>query len=120
VTIVVAVTDSPEGRAALEYAAREARQLDQNLVAVNLTNADLDTATISDDQPYEVVVPESNELDEVEVVLQVLDGRTDISRLVVGVRKRSPVGKAVFGSIAQRLILEAPLPVLAVKARARE
>jgi len=119
VTIAVAVTDSPEGRAALEYAVHEARQLDQNLVAVNLTHAELDRSTITDGQPFEVVVSESSELDEVEVVLQVLADRTDISRLVVGVRKRSPVGKAVLGSIAQRLILEAPLPVLAVKAGAQ-
>jgi nucleotide-binding universal stress UspA family protein len=116
VTIVVAVTHSPEGRAALEYAAHEARQLDEDLVAVNLTNAKLDTSTITNGQPFEVVVPASNELDEVEEVLQVLNDRPDIRHLVVGVRKRSPIGKAVLGSIAQRLILEAPLPVLAVKA----
>jgi nucleotide-binding universal stress UspA family protein len=116
VTIVVAVTNSPEGHVALEYAAHEARRLGENLVAVNLTDAELDTSTITNGQPFEVVVPVTKELDEVEAVLQVLDDRPDISRLVVGVRRRSPIGKAVLGSIAQRLILEAPLPVLAVKA----
>jgi len=32
------------------------------------------------------------------------------------VRKRSAIGKAVLGSIPQRLILDATVPVLSVKA----
>ena len=36
--------------------------------------------------------------------------------LVIGARRRSPVGKALMGSITQSLILEADLPVLVVKA----
>ena len=36
--------------------------------------------------------------------------------LVLGIRKRSPVGKLLMGSIAQQLLLQAPCPVLAVKA----
>lgn len=35
--------------------------------------------------------------------------------IVVGVRRRSPVGKFLLGSAAQRIILEAEAPVLTVK-----
>jgi nucleotide-binding universal stress UspA family protein len=35
--------------------------------------------------------------------------------LVIGARRRSPVGKAFLGSIAQNVILDADVPVLVVK-----
>ena len=115
-SVCVAVTDSNEGHAAFHAAADEAVRLNAPLVAVNLTGSDLDTSAMSADLPLEVLVPRNpSSLDEVEQVLQVIENRPEITRLVVGVRKRSPIGKAVLGSIAQRLILEATVPVLSVK-----
>ena len=35
--------------------------------------------------------------------------------LVIGARRRSPVGKAFLGWVSQHLILEADVPVLVVK-----
>ena len=39
----------------------------------------------------------------------------DVDLIIVGVRRRSKVGKLMFGSTAQFVILEAPCPVLTVK-----
>jgi len=39
----------------------------------------------------------------------------EVDQIIIGVRKRSAVGKIVFGSTAQYIILEAHCPVLSVK-----
>ena len=49
-----------------------------------------------------------------DAVVQVAQ-RRDARLLVLGLRHRTPVGKVVFGSTAQRILLDATCPVLAVK-----
>ena len=44
-----------------------------------------------------------------------LAGELDADLVVVGGRKRSPAGKAVFGSTAQEIMLESPCPVTFVR-----
>ncbi|MCG8635703.1 MAG: universal stress protein [Desulfobacterales bacterium] len=39
----------------------------------------------------------------------------EIDQIIIGVQKRSKVGKLMFGSVAQYIILEAHCPVLSVK-----
>ena len=55
--------------------------------------------------------------DVAEKILQLTD-KVRAEVLVIGARRRSPVGKALLGSVAQTLILEANVPVLVVKADA--
>jgi nucleotide-binding universal stress UspA family protein len=115
-SVCVAVTDNKEGQAALEAATREAALLGVPLVVVNLTGEQIPPDLLVGSAPYEVVVPGGPaDADEVEQVLGVLEDRPEVTRLVVGVRPRSPIGKVLLGSIPQRLILEAQVPVLAVK-----
>ncbi|WP_091117386.1 universal stress protein [Nocardioides psychrotolerans] len=43
----------------------------------------------------------------------------DATLVVLGIRHRSPVGKLLMGSVAQRVLLDAECPVLAVKPGSR-
>lgn len=109
-TIVVAVPDSAQGKLALEAAAAETKLLDTDLVAVNLGRGVLDTSA------YEgvTVLNLSPASDQVDGVLAAIE-QYNASRLVIGIKRRTPVGKAVLGSISQYLLLQSPIPVLAVK-----
>ena len=49
-----------------------------------------------------------------DALVRVADER-DASVVVIGLRHRTPVGKLIMGSAAQRILLDARCPVLAVK-----
>jgi nucleotide-binding universal stress UspA family protein len=111
-TILVAVTDSPEGALALETAVAESTRRGSELVVVNLALDGFDPGRVA--VPVRVVerVPEA---EPAEQVIEAVGKEPDAELLVIGMRRRTPVGKALLGSLAQRLLLDAPVPVLAVK-----
>ncbi|MBA2464372.1 MAG: universal stress protein [Nocardioidaceae bacterium] len=130
-TIVVGYVPKPEGHAALKRAAEEAKLRDMRLVVVNSHRGgrefDRDDAMDSETQLEEVrsMLREAGVEHEVRQLVRGLDPADDLVNvatevdadiIVIGLRRRSPVGKLILGSNAQRVLLDAPCPVLAVKA----
>lgn len=116
-SVMVAVPDSPEGIAALAAGAAEANLLSTDLIVVNLGLRQLDTSNVPVGTQLKVIDRAGkSDRDPVDAVLDEIRDH-DVSRLVIGLKRRSPVGKALLGSISQRLLLESPVPVVAVKLR---
>ena len=130
-TIVVGYVPKAEGKAALRRAAEEARLRNSRLVVVNSHRGgrefDREDAIESESQLEEVKNELRNAGVEHEVRQRVrgMDPAEDLVNvatevgaefIVIGLRRRSPVGKLILGSNAQRVLLDAPCPVLAVKA----
>lgn len=124
-TIVVGYLATAEGTAALDAAMSEATRRSSRLIVV-----------VSQRRGEETAVLEANlehvrtRLDDAGIgyeVRQVERGRdvaddlidaaeaSDAELIVIGLRRRSPVGKLILGSNAQRILLDATTPVLAVK-----
>ena len=115
-TILVAVTDSKEGKTALAAAIAEAQRLSTGLVVFNLALSPLQVTSVPDGVDVRVIDRKGPEdRDPVDAVLDEISGDSAIERLVIGIKKRRPIGKALLGSISQRLLLEAEIPILAVK-----
>jgi nucleotide-binding universal stress UspA family protein len=102
VVIVVGHIATPEGDAALHRAVLEAQLRSARLVV--LSSPPSDTPDVSEEQYVDAL--------RVMLAEHGVDG--DVRQLGVG-RCRSPVGKLLLGSTAQRVLLEADCPVLAVK-----
>ncbi|MGH3491584.1 MAG: universal stress protein [Actinopolymorphaceae bacterium] len=122
--IVVGYVDKPEGRAALQRAAAEAKVRRARLVVVNSQSV----ADPAADEALTAVRAELSEeglTHEIREPSPVLEPAEDLIAvavevaadfIVIGLRRRSPVGKLILGSNAQRVLLDASCPVLAVKA----
>lgn len=94
------------GRAGNYADAEFASAEDIDAIDVELTQAGID---------HEVRQPTSGRAASEEILLAADEVAADL--IVIGVRKRSPVGKAVTGSTAQTILLDAACAVLAVKAK---
>ncbi len=130
--IVVGYIKSDEGHAALDRAIEETKLRDGKLVVVHsMRGGERDEA--------EEAIAYRDELEEVDrrlkeagvahEIRELVRGKPagedladfaeeeDADLIVIGLRRRSPVGKLVLGSNAQDVLLKAACPVLAVKAK---
>ena len=128
-SVVVGFVPSPEGRAALQAAAAAARRTGRPLLVVNSAHgaAFADSALAPEEELEEAATAIRGTGVEGDVrrlprgqapaeeILAVVES-TAAELLVIGIRRRSAVGKLLLGSTAQRLLLQCPCPVLAVKA----
>ena len=128
-TIVVGYVPTPEGDAALTAAVAESRLRDQPLHVVNSSRGDaLADPRFASTDALEAV---RSRLDEAGVVYELEQqvrgheasdevveaaDRVNATLIVIGMRRRTPTGKLITGSQAQRILLDAHCPVLAVKA----
>lgn len=139
-SIVVGYVDKPEGRAALTAAAAEAVRRAARLVIVagRRTGSRSADAGVGDAPPapeapvpptlpaeataeleaqgvsYEVRAPRPD-LEPADDLMTLAD-EVEAELIVIGLRRRSPVGKLMLGANAQRILLDASCPVLTVKA----
>jgi nucleotide-binding universal stress UspA family protein len=128
-TILVAYAPRPEGQAALDKGIEIAKERNEHLLVVNASpggNAEdaslADTADVERvqallaasgvDAEFKQFVRGNNAVAEIEALVEALQVRL----LVIGLRKRTAVGKLIMGSVAQEILLSVPCPVLAVKA----
>lgn len=119
--IVVGYSSKPEGGAALERAVDEAKRRASSLVVVHtVEGGDLTALTmmLADSGVAFEIQAAGDPLDPAEDVLRYAEEK-DADFIVIGLKKRSPVGKLLLGSNAQRVLLDASCPVLAVKATPR-
>ncbi len=129
--ILVGYVDTPEGRAALDAAIAQARLVAAPITVVTSHRGGAGMSTkeardLEDDLQHARAVLSGTGLvhdvralvrgNDVAEDLVDLATETDARMIVIGLRRRSPVGKLIMGSNAQQILLDAPCPVLAVKA----
>ncbi len=130
-TVVVGFVPKPEGEAALKSAIEEAKLRSAKVVVVNShrggSEFDKDASSKSDAEMERIrerlteagIEHEVRQLvrgfEPAEDLISIAD-TVDAELIVIGLRRRSPVGKLILGSNAQRILLDAKCPVLAVKA----
>ena len=129
--IVVGYVPKPEGRAALDRAVEEAKLRGGRLIVVNASRGDSYVdAGYAGVQEIELVKSRLAETgvefeirqlvrghEPAEEVVELAD-EVGAELIVIGMRHRTAVGKFLLGSTAQRILLDAHCPVLAVKADA--
>jgi nucleotide-binding universal stress UspA family protein len=130
-TVVVGFVPKPEGEAALSSGIAEAKLRGAKIVVVNShrggSEFDGDASTKAEKEMERIgqVLDDSGVEHELRQLVRGFEPAEDLisiaesvdaELIVIGLRRRSPVGKLILGSNAQRILLDAKCPVLAVKA----
>ena len=127
-SVVLAYVPTPEGDAALAAAVEEAERRGAAVVVVTVTRPpEPDSTPFTEEQVLDAVQArfraagvesEVRQLpagtDPADAVIDAA-GETAAEVVVIGLRRRTALGKLVLGSTAQRLLLGLDCPVLAVK-----
>jgi nucleotide-binding universal stress UspA family protein len=131
VAVVVGYVPTREGRAALRRAAEESLLRHSRLIVINSSRGgkDFDAEEAvrfeSELRRIEGRLDAAGVDHEVRQLVRGNDPSEDLiavaeevgaAFIVIGLRRRTPVGKLILGSNAQRILLDASCPVLAVKA----
>lgn len=129
--IVVGYVATKEGRAALKRAAEECVLRNTKLIVISSHrggkdfDADESTRFEAELNRIQGLLEDRGLEHEVRQLVRGNDPAEDLISvadeekadfIVIGLRRRSPVGKLILGSNAQRILLDASCPVLAVKA----
>ncbi|WP_084618136.1 universal stress protein [Jonesia quinghaiensis] len=119
--VLVAYNDSPQGEAAFFAALNEAERRSEGIVVLVLTPAPDDAPVpshlaqlISTAGRAVDIAFRSDSLDVADAILDHAE-RIGACMIVLGSKKRSPIGKFILGSTTQRVLLDSPVPVLVVK-----
>ena len=114
--IILAYADTPAGRAARDFAVEETERRGEELIVFPVDGSAPDLQEIGC-ASAQLGGPAERSRDAVGDLVDLTMGE-QITAVVVGVRRRSPVGKILLGSQAQQIILEAGCPVITVKPQA--
>lgn len=126
-SIVVGYLATVEGRAALDAAVRESALRKERVIVVVSTRTDEPSEQQHDLDVALASVHEELEAAGVEHEIRVLVGGdvaddllgtaedSQAELVILGLRRRSPVGKLILGANAQRVLFDAPCPVMTVK-----
>jgi nucleotide-binding universal stress UspA family protein len=127
-TILIGYVPTAVGEAALQHGLTEAARAGDDVVILNSPRrgATVDTDQIDEYAAAELVARSaaagvSARVETAEHGADIVEAFEEVVRatgarmVVIGLRRRSPVGKLVLGSAAQRILLESSVPVLAVK-----
>ncbi|MGC5166510.1 universal stress protein [Luteimicrobium sp. DT211] len=115
--VVVGVLSTPEGARALDAAVAEAARRATALVLVPGRVDEPADEALAAAQAAGVEARQAPPSQEGEFAARLVEAaeRSGADVVVIGLRRRSPVGKLILGAGAQRILLDAPCPVLAVK-----